>query len=175
VDLAGEGELRLDGRAKRGRARAWFDHEFGSDQLAADVVGWDWYSLRLDDGAALMLYRLRLASGGDSPFSSGTFVAPDGAVRHLKADEVRTGTLARFRSPRSGADYPVARRLEIPALALRLDVRPAVLDQELTTDRTTRVTYYEGFVTATGERAGKPVAAEGYQELVGYAGGAARF
>ena len=28
----------------------WMDHEFGSGELQSDQVGWDWFSIQLDDG-----------------------------------------------------------------------------------------------------------------------------
>jgi predicted secreted hydrolase len=44
-----------------------------------------------------------------------------------------------------------------------------VPDQELTTQESTLVTYWEGSVTANGTHGGKPVAGVGYVELTGYA------
>ncbi len=59
------------------------DHEFGSHELDPQVVGWDWFSLQLDDGRELMLYLLRRRDGGVTPESSGSLVARDGSVAHL--------------------------------------------------------------------------------------------
>ena len=63
---ATSGEWRLgDGaRSPAVHGEAWFDHEWGTSQLGAGVVGWDWFGLRLADGRDLMLYRLRRADGG---------------------------------------------------------------------------------------------------------------
>ena len=73
-------------RARRASAyavegRAWMDHEFFTHQLEPDQTGWDWFSLQLDDGTDLMLYRLRRSDGKADPYSAGTFVAADGRVR----------------------------------------------------------------------------------------------
>ena len=57
------------------QGRSWFDHEFGSNQLAPDQVGWDWFSLHLSDGQDLMIYFLRRTDGTVEPASSGTLVS----------------------------------------------------------------------------------------------------
>ncbi len=175
TDLRGDGFVTVGGLRKAVRARAWFDHEFGSDQLAADVVGWDWFSVRLDDGSDLMIYRLRRKDAPDSPWSSGTFVRQDGTTEHLTAVDFTATSDASWTSPRSGAVYPARWRIVVPKAAIDLRLKPAIADQELSTDRTTRVTYYEGLIEGSGTRAGRPVRADGYAELVGYAGAVSRF
>jgi predicted secreted hydrolase len=153
------------------RGASWFDHEFGSGQLAEDVAGWDWFGLRLSDGRALMVYRLRRRDGSAAPESSGTLVGADGATRHLSRDEVAVEPLATWKSPSSGARYPSRWRLRVPSEDLVLELSPLVADQELRTAKSTGVTYWEGAVSGGGSRAGAPVAVEGYVELTGYAGG----
>ena len=53
---------------------AWLDREWGSNQLADSVAGWDWLRCNLDDGRDLMVYRLRLTDGTTSPYSAGVLV-----------------------------------------------------------------------------------------------------
>ena len=50
------------------------DHEFGSDELQANQVGWDWFSIQLDDRRELMLYLLRQKDGSVTAESSGSLV-----------------------------------------------------------------------------------------------------
>jgi predicted secreted hydrolase len=45
-----------------------------------------------------------------------------------------------------------------------------VRDQELTTEATAGITYWEGAVTLKGRSKGKDVTGGGYVELTGYAG-----
>jgi len=153
------------------RGASWFDHEFGSGQLADDLAGWDWFGLRLSDGSALMIYRLRRRDGTLSPASSGTLVGADGTTRHLSRDEVGIETSARWQSPDSGARYPARWRVLVPAAGVELEISPLVPDQELKTVRSTGVTYWEGAVAGSGAAGSSPVAVEGYAELTGYAGG----
>jgi predicted secreted hydrolase len=171
ADLETSGIVRAaDGSEVTVGGASWFDHEFGSGQLADDLAGWDWFGLRISDGSALMIYRLRRRDGTAAPASSGTFVGADGRTLHLGRDEVAIEPLARWQSPHSGAGYPARWRLLLPAAKLVLEFSPLVPDQELRTGRSTGVTYWEGAVSGSGTAAGSAVALEGYVELTGYAG-----
>lgn len=158
-----EGSVSVEGTT-------WYDHEFGSNQLSRDQAGWNWFSLRLDDGSALMIYLLRRTDGSPEPASSGTLVFPDRSWLHLKGESISLRVLGRWESERSGADYPSRWLIEIPDERIRLHVGSVLPDQELETDDSTGVTYWEGAVSGEGKRKGRPVRAEGYVELTGYAG-----
>ncbi len=163
--LAVSGELMLDGRTIHVNGDGWFDHEWGTSQLGDGVAGWDWFSLRLDDGRDLMVYRLRRTDGSADRHSSGTLVNGDGTTRSLSVDEVGLEVLDRWTSPSSGANYPSRWRLRVPSESLDLIVEPLLQAAELDTSRSTGTVYWEGPVTATGSTTGS-----GYVELTGYAG-----
>jgi predicted secreted hydrolase len=163
--LVTRGTVTIGGRRAEVYGEAWFDHEWGSSQLGASVVGWNWFALRLADGRDLMLYELRRADGRSTEFSTGTVVATDGTGRSLTAADFRVVPLASWRSPVSGARYPAAWRISVPSAGLELEVRPRLADAELRAERSTATTYWEGPVAVSGT-----VAGEGYAELTGYAG-----
>lgn len=167
--LRTEGVVHLPNGPRQVTGTSWMDHEFGSADLGAGLVGWDWFSIQLADQTELMFYRLRHADGRPDPASSGTFIAADGRARHLTTDDVTITVLDHWRSPASGARYPSAWRLSIPALGLSLRVSPLMADQELITGKTTGVTYWEGAVTVEGTRRGTSIRGQGYVELTGYA------
>ena len=140
-----EVEGTVDGTKVRGRA--WLDHEWSSEYLAPEAAGWDWCGVNLDDGGALMAFRMRAKAGG-------VFYAPEGiAFEPLRA----------WRSPRTGIDYPVAMRVRTPKG--EWDLEPLMDDQELDARLTTGTVYWEGAVRAL--RAGRE-AGRGYLELTGY-------
>ena len=167
--LPTDGTVSVDGETIAVRGLSWMDHEFGSSFLEPSQAGWDWFSIQLDDGTDLMVYTMRRLDGTPDPHSSGTVVAPAAIVR-LTADDYRLVPGRVWASSTSGAAYPVGWRLDIPSLELQLHVAAAVDAQELHTDRSTRVTYWEGAIDVTGTRAGEPVAGSGYLEMTGYAG-----
>jgi predicted secreted hydrolase len=163
--LATRGKLELDGRELEVAGESWFDHEWGSSQLGKDVVGWDWFGLRLADGRELMLYRLRRADGSVLPLCAGTLVRADGSSRPLEPAEVELEVLERWTSPHTQAPYPARWKLRIASEALELRLSPRVPDCEIDGRRSTGVVYWEGPVTVEGS-----VAGSGYAELTGYAG-----
>jgi predicted secreted hydrolase len=172
TDLASRGTLRSGPGAKpiAVTGTSWFDQEFGSNQLSREQVGWDWLGLHLSDGRDLMLYLLRRSDGTLEPASSGTLVEPDGRARHVSLEDVSLQVLGRWTSLRTKTPYPSRWRLTIPSAGIDLELSSWLSDQELRTEASTGVTYWEGAVGGRGTSGGRPVACEGYAELTGYAG-----
>ena len=164
------GRLVSDRETIEVEGSSWMDHEFGTTFLEPTQQGWDWLSLQLDDGTDLMVYLLRQQDGSRDTHSSGTLVDSQGDIVALGVDDYRLIPGRTWSSPTSGARYPVEWRLEIPSVALELEIRAAVDAQELHTEQSTGVTYWEGAVDVVGTRTGHPVRGRGYLELTGYAG-----
>ncbi|MFQ5932866.1 MAG: lipocalin family protein, partial [Nitrospiraceae bacterium] len=167
--MATTGTLSVGRKEFAVRGTSWMDHEFGSGDLGDKLVGWDWFSIQLENGTEVMLYRLRRDDGTADPASSGTVSFPDGRTEHLKASDVRVSVLDYWTSHGSGARYPSRWRIAVPAQKLHLIVTPQLADQELVTRRSTQVTYWEGAVLATGTFRDASVGGHGYVELTGYA------
>jgi predicted secreted hydrolase len=165
-----EGELTIDGKTEKVRGFTWMDHEFGSNQLSEDQLGWDWFSIQLDNQSEMMLYLMRRRDGSVDPYSSGTLVDGQGKTTHLVLKDYRVETLQRWKSPKSGANYPMKWRVTVPREGIDLEITPAFADQELITNRSTRVTYWEGAVGIKGIFKQSPVSGRGYVEMTGYAG-----
>jgi len=159
--LAVSGSVSLKGVERRVSGEAWLDHEWSSEPLAEGAVGWDWVGLNLEGGAALMAFRIRSHDGG-AFWAGGSLRGADGRVRVLKPSEVRLLPLRRWRSPRTGAEYPVAARLEAGPVAVELE--PLMDDQEMDARASTGTVYWEGAVRVKGAKA----AGRGYLELTGY-------
>ena len=160
--LAVGGSVTLAGRRQAVSGQAWLDHEWSSELLPADAQGWDWVGINLDDGGALMAFRLRRADG-QALWSAAT-VRPAGATAQAAApNEVAFTPLRRWRSPRSGIDNPVEWRLRIGARVLHL--QPLLDDQELDSRQSTGAIYWEGAVRVLegGQTIGR-----GYLEMTGY-------
>jgi predicted secreted hydrolase len=143
--------------------RAWFDHEWSSEILGPDATGWDWIGINLDDGGALMAFRIRNRDGTEAWRDATLREGPQGPTRgglRPSFEPLRT-----WRSSRSGALWPVAMRVRIDGR--RFELQPLFDDQELDARGSTGTTYWEGAVTAfeDGRRVGR-----GYLELTGYAG-----
>lgn len=160
--LAVEGSLSLDGTPQAAKGRAWFDHEWSSEVLAAGAVGWDWIGLNLIDGGALMAFRIRDGTGA-TLFAHAALREAGGRLTQFGAGEVSFTPRRRWTSPRSGAHYPVG--LEIRCGPHTIETLPLQDAQEIAAHRPLPVNYWEGLVVIRGTLAGR-----GYLELTGYAG-----
>ena len=159
-----QGTVAVDGVEYAVRGLAWKDHEFSTSALSPSLVGWDWFSLQLDDGSELMLYNLRREDGSIDDFSSGMLVRADGSTQVLARQDFTITPGGSWRSPHSGAEYPSGWTVTVPAEDLRLEVTPYILDQELNVS----FIYWEGAVRVQGTRGGQTVRGSGYVELTGY-------
>jgi predicted secreted hydrolase len=162
--LAVGGTLTLDGRRTPVSGRAWMDHEWSDAYLAPQARGWDWLGMNLDDGSALMAFRIRLPDGS-ALWAGGSLRAPGAASRSFAPDEVTFTPVRRWTSPSSRAVYPVEWRLDTPAGRFR--VRALLDDQELDSRGSTGAIYWEGLSELLDER-GRRVG-RGYLEMTGYA------
>jgi len=167
--LATTGTLSIGAEQFDVTGNSWMDHEFGSADLGKDLVGWDWFSLQLDDQRELMLYRLRRTDGSADPASSGTVIDRDGRGHHLSIGDFTLEPTSYWTSQTSHARYPQRWRLTIPSQQLSLELVPLMAEQELSTTHSTQVTYWEGAIEATGSIQGRPARGQGYMELTGYA------
>jgi predicted secreted hydrolase len=165
--LTSEGVLRMGNEEIPVSGLSWFDHEWASNQLAANQAGWDWFSLQFDDGSDLMLFQIRIKGGGRDPNSAGTFVDAQGVATPLAETEFTLEPVERWSSPKSGARYPVTWRITIPRLQMRLEVKAALEDQEL---RLKPIMYWEGSIRAHGTAGEKNIKGSGYLEMTGYSG-----
>ncbi len=161
--LAVTGRIEIDGRERGVTGKAWLDHEWSSEYLAADAVGWDWIGINLDDGGALMAFRIRDRAGG-ALWAGGSMRAAGGLARTFAPDAVQFTPTRRWTSPRTGAEYPV--EMTVSAGGVDLALAPLFDDQELDSRASTGTIYWEGAVTARSRGA---VVGRGYLELTGYA------
>jgi predicted secreted hydrolase len=160
-----------DGKKELVHGYAWLDHEWSSELLAEEAVGWDWIGINLDDGGAVMAFQIR-DQAGNKFWTGGTVRTSDGDTKSISPESIRFTPLRWWRSEHTGARYPIAMRVDIGNVHLALT--PLMEDQEFDSRATTGAVYWEGAVTAldaTGDalarHEGKPVG-RGYLELTGY-------
>ena len=159
------GEVVIDGRRESVRGQAWFDHEWSSDVMDEAARGWDWMGINLDDGGALMAFQMRDAEGR-ARWAAATLRSAAGEVRTFAPADVAWTPIRTWRSPRTGAEYPVEWRVQVGEREYR--VRPLLDDAELDSRSSTGTIYWEGpveLLAADGVLLGR-----GYLELTGYAG-----
>lgn len=151
------GTLISDGETRTVTGQGWFDHEWSSSVLAEWQSGWDWFSLQLNDGRELMLFRLRTKSGRAEPENRyGILIERDGSSRVLAPDAIRLTPGNTWRGPK-GQAYPVEWQLNAAGMSLTIKARQP--NQAMTG----RFDYWEGAVSVSGDAKGV-----GYLEMTGY-------
>ena len=160
--LAVTGQVAAAGNEANVTGTAWLDHEWSSEYMAADATGWDWIGINLDDGGALMAFRMRDRSGG-ALWAGGSLRDRDASVRVFAPTEIQFDARRQWRSPRTQVEYPVA--MAVRAGAMECTVEPLMDDQELDARAGIGTIYWEGAVRAV--QAGREIG-RGYLELTGY-------
>jgi predicted secreted hydrolase len=163
--LQAGGSMTLQRRTATLAGRAWMDHEWSDEILHPEAVGWDWVGMNLFDGSALTAFVLRRKDG--SPlWAGGSWRAAGSAASSFGPQQLQWTPGRRWRSPASGASYPVEWQLATPAG--NFSVRALLDAQELDSRGSTGSIYWEGLselLDAGGRRVGL-----GYLEMTGYAG-----
>jgi predicted secreted hydrolase len=156
------GAIARQGQPVPVSGEAWLDHEWSSEYLDTDSTGWDWLGLNLDDGSAVMAFRIRGADGGQR-WAGATVRSGDGSVRAYDPRDIEFKEGRRWVSDRTSISYPVEWRVRIGATTY--SIMPLLDDQENDTRLSTGAIYWEGAVRAnSGERS----VGRGYLELTGY-------
>jgi len=163
--LAVGGRLTVQGRALEVTGKAWMDHEASDEYLHPEAAGWDWIGMNLDDGSALMSFRIRHRDGS-TLWDGGTFRSARGDRYVASRGETEFRPQRRWTSPLSKANYPVEWLVRTPADIYT--VRAVVDNQELDSRGSTGAIYWEGLsdlLDGNGRKVGR-----GYLEMTGYAG-----
>ena len=163
--LETRGVIQVKDRQFQVTGLSWMDHEFSTSGLSEDQVGWDWFSIQLDDGNDLMVYKFRRSDGRVDPFSSGMLIDPDSQTTYLEGSQVDIQVNDYWQSPHTGARYPSSWTINVLSLDLELTIQPLLSDQEMNVS----YAYWEGAVEVRGTYRGEPVSGSGYIELTGYA------
>lgn len=153
--FAATGTITIDGRSIAVTGPAWLDREWSSQPLAADQTGWDWFSLHLDGGDKVMLFRLRQKDGGH--YFAGNWIGGDGQSVPLPSDAIAMTPLA-FTDV-AQRRIPTQWRVAVPARGFAIDCAPLNVGSWMSTS----FPYWEGPIVFRGSHSGI-----GYLEMTGY-------
>jgi predicted secreted hydrolase len=149
------GTITIDDKPVEVTGQAWMDREWSSQPLASDQTGWDWFSLHLNSGEKLMLYRLRQKDGHSDLF--GNWIEPGGRSSEIAwPDNSMTAT---GYTDIAGRRLPTAWNIVIPAHGLKIESLPLNPRSWMGTS----FPYWEGPISFSGSHSGV-----GYLEMTGY-------
>ena len=141
-----EGEFAVKGNS-------WLDREWMSALLSDDHLGWVWFSLQLEDGRDIVLFRLRNKTPEKQEHGVGLVIAADGSTYQLDESDWSA------EPSRYWKGWPIA--WDVTLEKRNYMVRPLFDDQLMQTT----IRYWEGVVLVME---GDETIGEGYLELTGY-------
>ncbi|MEM7130987.1 MAG: lipocalin-like domain-containing protein [Chloroflexota bacterium] len=174
VQMDSVGTVRINDETYEVSGQSWMDHEFGTSELHGDITGWDWFSVTLEDGTAIMFGEFHNAQGerlnatnleANAVFD-GTIGLLSGEQHSLGPNSFTLTVLDEWTSPLTQITYPFKWQVLFPEYNLELLIEPLIADQEMDVS----FVYYEGATSITGSHNGAPISGHGYVELTGYTG-----
>ena len=154
-----EGSVTKQGERIALSGHAWLDREWSSQPLSENQQGWDWFSLHLTSGQALMVYRLRQTDG--KHWLSGSWIEADGTSQPLGPKDIIITALDNH-SVKAGTkevNLPLNWTIQLPKRGKQWNVKALYKQQWMDT----QFPYWEGVVKVDEGKAGV-----GYMELTGY-------
>ncbi len=142
-----------DSERQKVSGKAWLDREWSSQFLNRSQQGWDWFSLRLDDGSALMLFQLR----GEQNFYSARRMFANGSGHNIESGMIQMTAIDWHRI--GDNHYPVSWKIAIPSEQIEITTHSLNPNANMPLS----VSYWEGPIKIQGSHSG-----EGYMELTGY-------
>jgi predicted secreted hydrolase len=149
------GILTLDDKPIQVSGQAWMDREWSSQPLSSDQTGWDWFSLHLNSGEKLMLFRLRQTEGTN--YFSGNWITPDGKSEQIASSDIAMTpkTLTQI----GGRKIPTGWSIAISSRGVQIESAPLNAASWMATS----FSYWEGPIAFHGSHGGV-----GYLEMTGY-------
>jgi predicted secreted hydrolase len=149
------GIITIDDKPMQVMGQAWMDREWSSQPLASDQTGWDWFSLHLESGEKLMLFRLRQVDGQN--YFSANWIETDGASAQIaSANIIMIPTASTVIESRK---LPTGWSIAIPSRGLKIETTPLNAKSWMGTS----FPYWEGPISFRGSHSGV-----GYLEMTGY-------
>ncbi|KGJ97351.1 lipocalin-like domain-containing protein [Colwellia psychrerythraea] len=148
------GKVYWQGKWQKVTGQAWFDREWASKMLGQDQQGWDWFSLRLNENTALMVFRVRSDS---EDYFYASIMARDGEIRSIASHEINL--ISHNNNATSDSPYPQSFSLVIAKE--NIDIKVEVLNEQQI--MRFGIEYFEGMVNFSGSHQG-----EGFVEMTGY-------
>ncbi|WP_308585436.1 lipocalin-like domain-containing protein [uncultured Pseudomonas sp.] len=150
--FSAEGSLSIDGKTYQVSGPAWLDREWSSQPLSASQTGWDWFSLHLDRGEQLMLFRVRQTDG--TSYLTGTWIDREGHTQTLHNADIQLAPV--HTTAIDGRSIPTRWSLKTPGK--QLDITTEAVNPNAWMNLS--IPYWEGPVRFEG--------GVGYLEMTGY-------
>ncbi|MBL3655963.1 lipocalin family protein [Fulvivirga sediminis] len=164
--LEAKGQLFRYGKPIQLAGELWYDRQWNCIGVWQKQVAWEWFSVQLNNGQELMLYRLH-HFGDNKDIYGGTFYGENGEQIDLKGTNISIEATEYWKSGHSKTSYPVSWEIKLPSLDVNLNIKAVLKDQELGLSFSPihKFYYWEGMCAASGTMDGVPIAGQSYVEM----------
>lgn len=164
--IQANGTVNIEGKTLKVSGKGWFDHEWTSHLANSQAMGWDWFSLHLDDGSKLMAFRMHASTGRsknekNEVYTTASYITTEGIKETIDQASISI-TPVKYETIKSGETnrtVPTAWQIRIPKKNINATV--AAFKKNQWND--SLFPYYEGRVKISGSHSGS-----GFMELTGY-------
>jgi predicted secreted hydrolase len=164
TNLSTQGSISVNGfEYTVSSGRAWMDHQWGNYTLFGMI--WDWFSLRLEDGGALMLFQFRNVFDNEVR-SNWTYRSSTGSI--IYGEDLFIQATRVYEDKNGKHTYPIDWAVDIPEIDAMFLIRPLFDAQNLYNVMTPD--YWEGLCSVEGTINGEIVSGAAYVEMTGYKG-----
>jgi len=164
------GTLDINDKTFNVKGLGWYDHEWTSHLANSNAMGWDWFSLHLNDGSKLMAFRMHATGTGTGTgtknrgseiYTTASYITASGDKETLALNEISIMPLdnEKIATLNTERDVPTTWQITIPSKDVDITVSPFKSGQW----NSSVFAYYEGRVNVTGTHKGA-----GFMELTGY-------
>ncbi len=157
------GQIDIDGATVDVSGTGWFKHQWGF-MYDERLTGWVWFGVQLTNGVEL---EIAVIQDQDRNLAEGGFATIRERDGRLTQHQIRTVTIAEtgdtWRSPRTGAVYPIGFRVGLPGRG-SLTLKASVPHQEMVVFP---ANLWAGTMEVTGAFDGERVGGNAFVEVVG--------
>lgn len=172
-----QGTINIEGNNVQVKGKGWFDHEWTSHLANSEALGWDWFSLHLNDGSKLMAFRMHANNESQEKsetqnseiFTTASYTSQNGMKETIEQAYVTitpTGYELIRKGSKQGGEHgsaarsvPTSWRIQLPTK--NIDVSVSAFKEKQWNE--SLFPYYEGRVEIDGSHSGS-----GFMELTGY-------
>jgi len=162
-----KGTIIINNKELKVSGESWFDHQKLNMPHKSPVLGWDWFSIMLDNKTEIMFFTLRDKKGLNHKHMGGTLIKENSKTIDLKQEDVKIINTKTWTSEKTKITYPSEWIFKINKLNLELKIIPTISNQEFNGKITTQIIYWEGSCNVINNKTQKNIG-KAYIELAGY-------
>jgi predicted secreted hydrolase len=159
TNLETEGWVTVEGKRIKVKGKSWMDHQWADVPYSRDK--WSWFSIQLDNDIEMVCYEYD--DGKKKTYLAS--ILDEKQKEHHITDVIIVAQGKTWKSPKTGAEYPVSWRIVEPTLGIDLTVSSVMKEQEMFFST---INYWEGPMKVSGRFRGKDAKGVGFMELASY-------